>query len=1017
MSHCFIARLCALAAAAASLICGKQLPVKSYTTADGLASNKIYKILGDSRGFMWFCTPEGISRFDGYTFTNYGINEGLPSSDVRDVIETRGGEYWVATVRGIARFRPDGAAINKFRVYSLGENQIANLVMTLFEDTSGTIWAGTWGGLYRFNPQTERFMVVEIGLHPDLWEGAIVKVIIEDRDNDLWVGTSRGLYRRRRDGRIDLTWVCRAGAWVSSLFEDRQRRLWVGTRGGGLYKLMRDPVSASSFGIRSYGARERMAAIRIPSIIQSLDGTIWVATDKGLSELGEGGNASEFRTYGETEGLGGSSILALAEDRRGDLWVAAEADGAMRISRNGFTTYGRQDGFGRLFQVSVFGSRAGESLALVRNGVQTKLVLALFERDQFHFLSPQFGPIRYFGWRSGQMALHDHAGEWWFATQDGLCRFPKVSFETLGVTRPKRIYGKGDGFTVSEVTSLFEDSRGDIWIATNGGGKTHLSRWFRSSDAIHHYLPADLPAPITGDIVFTEDRSGNVWLSGCLGALLRYRQGRFERVASRDLAIYYWSDTLYADRSGRLWAGDREYGLMRTDNPSADHPTFVHYGTAQGLSSNSIACITEDRWGRIYMCTGHGLDRIEPATGRVRHYGSSDGLPRGELINAFWDGQATLWFQTMHAIVRFVPEPDIRDSPEIVKVRGIRIRGVPFHISDLGITDLSGLILPADQNQIEIGFSGLGFHPDLHYQYMLEGADHTWSAATDQRSVNYASLSPGSYRFLVRAVDMRGVAGSAPAVVAFRILAPIWQRWWFLLSAVSILLLIMHALYRYHLTRQLQMEQVRLHIATDLHDDIGASLSQMALLTEVASQQVETGSQLSGSLAQIGTAARELVDAMSEIVWSINPRRDALRDLSARMRAFASDVFPARNIDFRFAAPAVEWDAKLALDTRRQIFLIFKESVNNVIRHSKCSKAEIDFLTEPGMLIIQVRDNGQGFDDGQAPQGHGLNSMRDRAQRLKGALKIASGETGTTVTLTLPMGRSLTGWRKRFLRK
>jgi signal transduction histidine kinase len=269
----------------------------------------------------------------------------------------------------------------------------------------------------------------------------------------------------------------------------------------------------------------------------------------------------------------------------------------------------------------------------------------------------------------------------------------------------------------------------------------------------------------------------------------------------------------------------------------------------------------------------------------------------------------------------------------------------------------------------------------------------------------------------VRAVDVTGTAASAPAVVVFRILPPIWQRWWFLLLAATVTGIIGHSLYRYRLAKQLQLEQVRLHIATDLHDDIGASLSQIALLSDLAGQQAGTESRLSVSLEQIGAASRQLVDSMSEIVWSINPRRDTLGDLSVRMRAFASDVFPARNIAFRFAAPVSEADLKLALDARRQIFLIFKESVNNVVRHAECSEAEIDFASEPGKLVMRVHDNGKGFDGRQTSAGHGLSSMRDRARRLGGDLQVTSGEGGTAVVLTVPVGRGRTWWRKRFLRE
>jgi signal transduction histidine kinase len=222
---------------------------------------------------------------------------------------------------------------------------------------------------------------------------------------------------------------------------------------------------------------------------------------------------------------------------------------------------------------------------------------------------------------------------------------------------------------------------------------------------------------------------------------------------------------------------------------------------------------------------------------------------------------------------------------------------------------------------------------------------------------------------------------------------------------------IIYATYRYRIAQLLKIERVRTRIATDLHDDIGASLSQIAILSEVAGQRVgKEGSPVHEPLSMIAGTSREMVDAMSDIVWAINPKRDHLSDLSQRMRRFASDIITARDIRFRFQAPDAEKNIRLGVDIRREVYLIFKETVNNMVKHSGCTEADLSFQIEGGWLTIRVSDNGRGFDVGQALNGnhesmggHGLASMRKRAEALGGTYEIESQKgSGTTVTLRVP---------------
>jgi signal transduction histidine kinase len=309
----------------------------------------------------------------------------------------------------------------------------------------------------------------------------------------------------------------------------------------------------------------------------------------------------------------------------------------------------------------------------------------------------------------------------------------------------------------------------------------------------------------------------------------------------------------------------------------------------------------------------------------------------------------------------------------------------------------------------------------LRYQHKLEGVDQDWGAFTEQRAVHLANLAPGSYRFLVRAVNAAGVVSEIPATFSFTILSPVWQRWWFLALAATMVGLAGYVVYRYRVAQLLKLERMRTRIATDLHDDIGSSLSQIAILSEVSRQLLgKEQNGVSESLAQIANTSRDLVDSMSDIVWAINPRRDRVSDLTQRMREFAGDLFTARDIEFSFRVPAGGLEVRLDSDMRRQLYLIFKEAVNNAARHSRCTRAEIEFEVAQDRLLLQVRDNGRGFDPnddaGTSRNGNGLASMRERARALGGEIEIISqANPGTAVKLNLPLSPGAGSRWRRYL--
>ena len=992
-----------------SVLHATRLPIRTYTTADGLARDHILCIAQDSHGFLWFCTAEGLSRFDGYRFTNYTTAQGLPDNEIEDFLETRAGVYWVATAGGLCRFEPAGAGASRFHCLAVtGAGGVA-APLVLYEDRAGAVWAGGGGGVFRLDPHDTSFHQVELPRRGD----AIVTAILIDRRGVLWIGLSNGLYRRGPDGTVR-TYTRADGLpadYIMALIEDRAGRVWIGTRGG----LARVDAateaggpSAGLGGLRVYGTMDGLLSPRVESLLETSDGTVWVGTSLGIAEYTpaarDGGR--EFRGYTLAQGLSARSVGALAEDRDGNLWIGTFGSGAMKVAHSGFVTYGEGDGLP--YAVSLMETRQGEFCAVSRG--ETGITLARFDGRRFQQIRPAWPrDLTYFGWGRGQVAVQDEESEWWIATGQGLCRFGAASrLDQLAGARPKRIYGTRDGLAAENIFRVFEDSRCDIWIGTIGlDGADGLARWRRKTGRIEAFSPADgLPkSPVP--TAFAEDRSGNVWIGLFHGGLARYRPGgRFTTFTAAD-GIPGQVRSLYLDAGGTLWIGMTQ-GLVRVDDLTAERPRFTTFATAHGLSSAYIGALVDDRWGRIYAATGRGIDRFEPqpgGPGRIRHYTTADGVVPGELELAHRDRQGALWFSSPLGLSQLVPSLERTRAPPPVLITGLSAGGIPRGISELGESIVAGLKLT--QRPIRVDFVGLDYSPGeaLHYQYMLENADREWGPPTDQRAVVYASLAAGTYRFLVRAVASDGSASPLPAAITFTIPPPAWRSWWFLVGCGLVGLLLLFALHRYRLAQAVAVADVRTRIATDLHDDIGASLSQIAILSEVAQRAAfppEPGTRL--PLTEIAGISRALVDAMSDIVWAINPEHDRLSNLVFRMRRFAMDVLGGQGIALRFHSSVPEHDLRIGVDVRRQVYLIFKEGVHNIVRHSGADRVQVDLDRVADRLTLQLRDNGAGFDPRAEYQGHGLANMRKRAASLRGNVEfVCEPGKGTLLRMTVPL--------------
>jgi ligand-binding sensor domain-containing protein/signal transduction histidine kinase len=983
--------LLSLLAAPSRTAVAEMPPVRVYTAADGLAAYDVYGILADSRGFLWFRTVDGLSRFDGYAFTTYTTEDGLPDRRVSEIVETRAGDYWVATLGGLCRFDPRGvrgsAESPPFVRVPIGEGEGAAGVNAVVVARDGALWVGTDAGLFRLEARDGGW----VASHVDLGTRASVLGIVEDRHGEIWVAAleDKGVYRVGPGG-VERQAMPEFATYFEpeTVFEDRDGRLWVGARTGFCYA---EPGEAGAPRV-FVGSGPGAPIVWTTSFHQARDGTFFMGTTTGLWRAVATAGRFAFERVASLDGACDREVWDIAEDRDGNLWLATRC-GALRVGRYGFTVYSAADGLGPLGLNSIFESRAGD---LVVTTVHGKCVVLRFDGARFIAASPNVKTNNW-GWGWGQTVLQDHTGAWWVPTGDGDFRFPGADRPEAALgARPERVYGGG------QVFRAFEDSRGDVWLATTLPAR--LLRWERERGEIVELTGATgMPAGVEFS-AFAESRDGGLWI-GTSDGLLHYADGRFTALGAADGVPRGWLRALHLDLAGRLWIASSLGGLGRIDDPSTERPAIRVYRRADGLSTDNLHCVVDDAWGRIYVGTGRGVDRLDVETGRVKHFTAADGLPKGTVALGHRDRQGRLWFGAMSGLARFDPEPEREREPPRTLVTGLRVAGVARPVSALGESALADLDLGSTEDNVSVDFLGLGVSlgEELRYQYMLEGADVDWSAPSAERSVTFAHLAPGSYRFLVRAVDADGVASPAPAAVAFTVAAPVWQRWWFLALAAALAGAAIYALYRYRIARLLEVERVRTRIATDLHDDIGANLTKIAVLSEVANYRL--GGDGDDSLAAIANISRESVTAMSDIVWAVNPGRDGLRDLTRRMRQFANEALVSGGVDVRFTGPEAD-DLRLGDELRRQVYLVFKEAVNNAVRHSGCTRVDVSLAVARDRLVLGVSDDGHGFDPLAEADGNGLINMRKRAAAVGAALDVRSGDgRGTTVTLSIPVRR------------
>jgi signal transduction histidine kinase/ligand-binding sensor domain-containing protein len=782
---------------------------------------------------------------------------------------------------------------------------------------------------------------------------------------------------------------------------DRSGRVWLLTVDVGAWRL-----DAGQEGVPAVAeVLDDAGSVRGPllrALHESPDGAFWVGTSNAaLTRVERTASGRRFAHVGPAEGFPDVEVSSLLTDAQGNLWAGTAEAGLVRLAGDGLTSWGEAEGLRPTVVAAILDAPDGGVLALVGG-----LTFAAVRNGRVEEPWPARGV--HSGWGGQQLVAADSQGRLWLATGVGLAMYPRgTRLQDLRSRPPERVFDESDGLSGREVHRLFATRDGTIWfglIHTRSG----VCRVDRTGSGIRCFGPDDgLPDPAWGS-AFAEDSEGHVWVGCYGGGVSRFRDGRFDSWPELSPERQSHVQSIRRDRAGRLWVAGSP-GLLRIDGAETDRPTFRRYTREDGLGAADTLDTAEDRFGDLYVSGPRGVDRIDTAGGTIRRYTSADGLPANRASVLHADPKGDVWVGTSRGIAHLVPTRAGAQAPPLVYVTAATVAGKRRAAA-------GPLELGSDERTVEFGFTSPSFRAgeSMRFQWRLAGGDEGWSPASTSRSIVLAGLAPGRYRFEVRAVDGEGQQ-SAPEAVAFRIRPPVWQRGWFIGLAAVASVGVAAAIYRARVSRLLELERVRTRIATDLHDDVGSSLSQIAVLSQYASRQAARGGEeAKGSLARITELSGSVVDAMSDVVWSINPARDRMSDLVHRMRRFAVDLLSETEVNLTLDLPADDADEPMAPEVRRQVFLVFKEALHNAARHARASAVRVSFRRERDSLVLVIADDGRGI--AASPSGStglGLANMRRRAVAIGGTLDVGPGSSGgTEVRLRIPVSgrRYLSRW-------
>ena len=1002
-------------------------------------------------GAAWGLGAAGLAD---YVVRAWQAEDGLPLSTVAAVAQTRDGYVWVGTYAGLARF--DGVRFTVFDSSTTPGMQ-EKTATSLFEAEDGTLWIGHSSGeltCYR----NGRFEAVAL---PAGWPEGRIFALRTDAAGDLWAINVRGLVARLRDGLV-LTAPSGSASGLLVVARSKTGTIWVGHDGrlsqleGGRLTPVELPEGASAY-VHGICASEdgglwvassgRLRKWRGTNLVEDLGPAPWGRTpvtsfvETKAGELAAGNSSQGFfllRGRGNEPGTGGGErrpelrtqawdtvafnrgngfasdwVTALREDREGGLWVGTSGAGLCYVRSRRVQTVSPPDGWQGRGTLTVSPGRDGALWV----GTEGAGIYRYQQGNWENFGAPS-GPRLYI-WSVAE----DAQGTIWAGTWGtGLLARRAEGFEQVPGL-------EGAGLMVS---ALLPSARGGLWVGTGAG----LLR-YENGRTTWYWHQEGGPLPQVRAIV--ESGDGTVWF-GTAGAglgCLNPERGQPRLYRKQDGLASDFIECLRLDNQGALWIGTSGAGLNRFKEGR-----FGVVNKQHGLPDNTITHLEEDEEGFLWMGSYGGLIRASKtelelcAAGELKRihclaFGVSDGMPTlkcsaGAQPAGCRSGDGRLWFPTAKGLVCVDPQPIHTNAlPPPVVIETMLLNEQIFEPGDQsggGKAAGNRLRIPPGRHRLEFQYTALSFMaPErVCFRYRLEGLESTWVEAGTKRLANYSYVPPGEYTFRVTACNNDGVWNDTGAALAFTVLPYFWQTLWFRLLCVGVLVAASGGLVWFDTRRRMRrklerserqraIEYERSRIARDIHDDLGSHLTRITMLSESADNELDEPARAGAALRVICDTARELTRAMDEIVWAVNPRHDTLEGLLNYLEKFAQDFLHTAGIRCRLDLPEAFPAWPLNAEVRHNLFLAFKEALNNAVRHAAASEVRVALTLEPGGLALAVQDNGCGFSAGaragaadRFASGDGLENMRRRLAGVGGHCEIHSAPgQGTKVVFRI----------------
>jgi signal transduction histidine kinase/ligand-binding sensor domain-containing protein len=1010
---------------------------KRYTQipfdTSSLSVSWITVIKEDSKGNLWVGTWGGglnyfDQRTDKFTQCRYDIDKSynFSNSNVSSILVNDDGSLWVGTQDlGLFYVWLDDKGIIRCKKYDLssGNKTIAeaadNNILTVYKDRDERLWLGTRAnGLACLDPLTGEIQKFRHEPdNPSSLSSNTVSAVCQDDSGNIWIGTG--------------TWMTIKGNGLNRYCQAENK----------FVHFTHDPDEPGS-----------ISSNHITSLLIDQKGVLWIGTVTGhlnsipLKNLSSK-QKPKFRQYPELTGKISNSIY---EDRSGNIWITFFSGSVYRYhqEQNPFTLY--QPGEQITKNIVSFGAwlvyvdRAGK----IWFGFGTEdlyyfnPVTGLTTRDQKIPVIPSGSQPN---WITGM--CEDEEGYFWIATiAMGLIRLnPANGNYTHYSPNPDNAFG----LRSDHLGKVIFSQSGNIWISTQRSG---LQLYDPEENTFYHF---DLDTNTAeDDAIYSafEDALGTLWIGTWKSGLyaLRVKDHKLmhvehfmhnpkDRTSISNNLISSIIRPQVIDTSA-LWLATAN-GLNRLDLQTG---SSTHFFVEDGLPSNLTMNLLEDNKGNIWCACSKGIAVYNIKTVKIQSFGQDDGLPvtgfGGRFQNADKTSNGQLIFGSDIGAVGFYPE-NLKENPVIPPVYLTNFK--LFHKSvklDTTIQFKKTIQLRYDQNVFSFDFTALNFtNPGKNqYAYNLEGFHEDWINLGNERTARFTNLDPGEYIFRVKGANNHGIWNEAGASVRIIIIPPWWRTTWAYITYILIFGMVLIALFRFelrrrqrkteqHLQREKELrsleeaehravvaelqnkaaeaqkekekEQMRSRIASDLHDEIGSNLSSIALISHMLEEKVKLQQTFKVRLQDIQRIARLTAESMRDIVWFINPENDDMDKLLKKMRETANLLLEQTNFEFNMPGSGITFQGDL--NFRRNLYLIYKESLQNIIKHAGATKIEINFQQSDHHLHLLIRDNGKGFNTQLSNSGNGLKNIQRRAGEMGAVIDIRSGDQkGTEISLS-----------------